>query len=925
MADMRIVENAPHISGPHSFGRPVAQCSLALLKLAILLIYGFATVHSEAQLINPMTGMAGEVVNPGSEIVQIVPFRGRLLLCAQDGKHGFELMAADPESGQVRLLADIEPGPMGSNPGLIVVSGGQAFFTAATSTYGLELWVTQGTTETTRLVRDIDPGPSGGDIYAVTAIGNGVVFRANDSVHGPELWYSDGTFEGTILVHDLMRGPAGSDLVRLRALGDTVYFMAKTDLAGKALWQTQGTRSSTHPAHKEGPRDVETFLFAAGEWILTGAPLENRGRELWGLARNGRRRPWAKDLNPGPSGSITAEGLEWKGLVYFQAVTDAEGAELWVSDGTSEGTTLVKDIVPGPEGSDPYTFTGSGDSIYFTARTPEHGRELWVTDGSPEGTRLVMDLNPGVIEAIPYDLVPFRGGVLFTAHHPAFDEELWRSTEDGQTYLVRDIFPGPDASVPHRKVFYEDKVYFSALDGVHGTELWVTDGSPEGTRLLSDIALPPEPAPESAPWGLTACGARCVFFARDRGNYCSLYGSDSTADGTVPLLPRLTVDPESLSRLVRVGEVCFGAGLGPENQVVLLKTDGTPAGSGTMEIPHMKGKPVEAVQLMAWRNQLLLRCDSTKAGTTLLTFDPSDAQSRVIAHFSGPGIVSEVGAMTTWNGLLFFTADDGIHGAELWRYVEDTGATELVDDLAAGSIPSSPSALTPCNGKLYFLAGSDQEVALYSLDSPLGRPAMLQPEGKTLSAISGLCAGSPGLFFAARDEEHGCELWRIGETGIPEPVRDIYPGPAGSYPAGIVAAGDRVYFAAEDLHLGVELWSSDGTTAGTYMVNDYYSGSGSAAPVHLTPMGDRMAMSMRGRTRNDITTAHEPFLISLVHGGTGSHAEVCPGPAGSFPMEFCAVGDRIFFTADDGLNGRELWVLDPGRERPRLVKDILAP
>ena len=63
----------------------------------------------------------------------------------------------------------------------------------------------------------------------------------------------------------------------------------------------------------------------------------------------------------------------------------------------------------------------------------------------------------------------------------------------------------------------------------------------------------------------------------------------------------------------------------------------------------------------------------------------------------------------------------------------------------------------------------------------------------------------------------------------PQMVLDINPtGP--SNPAGLVAIGATTYFSADDRVHGQELWKSDGTAAGTMLVNDINPGSASSNP-----------------------------------------------------------------------------------------------
>jgi ELWxxDGT repeat protein len=50
--------------------------------------------------------------------------------------------------------------------------------------------------------------------------------------------------------------------------------------------------------------------------------------------------------------------------------------------------------------------------------------------------------------------------------------------------------------------------------------------------------------------------------------------------------------------------------------------------------------------------------------------------------------------------------------------------------------------------------------------------------------------------------------------------KDIHPGPIESNPHLLFSAGDRLYFIARDNRHGYELWQSDGTAIGTAMIMD---------------------------------------------------------------------------------------------------------
>src|SRR5262245_23052228 len=51
-------------------------------------------------------------------------------------------------------------------------------------------------------------------------------------------------------------------------------------------------------------------------------------------------------------------------------------------------------------------------------------------------------------------------------------------------------------------------------------------------------------------------------------------------------------------------------------------------------------------------------------------------------------------------------------------------------------------------------------------------------------------------------------------------------------------------------------------------------------------------------------------------------ADIVPGVASSNPSHFVVVNNRLFFVADDGVHGPELWTSDGTATNTALVKDI---
>src|SRR5204863_7657452 len=119
----------------------------------------------------------------------------------------------------------------------------------------------------------------------------------------------------------------------------------------------------------------------------------------------------------------------------------------------------------------------------------------------------------------PSNLTPTENGtVIFLANDGLHGFELWKSKGSAaETMLVRDINPGPADSMQFNDalpVIYQvnHATLFTASDGIHGMELWSTDGLPQHTAMLQDIA--PGPG-SSAPFSFVEVGTKIFFSAND--------------------------------------------------------------------------------------------------------------------------------------------------------------------------------------------------------------------------------------------------------------------------------------------------------------------------------------------------------------------------------------------------------------------------
>ena len=140
-------------------------------------------------------------------------------------------------------------------------------------------------------------------------------------------------------------------------------------------------------------------------------------------------------------------------------------------------------------------------------------------------------------------------------------------------------------------------------------------------------------------------------------------------------------------------------------------------------------------------------------------------------------------------------------------------------------------------------------------------------------------------------------------------VKDILNGPNGSSPKNFVQMGGYAYFTANDGATGNELWRTDGTLAGTTRVADINTnnmGAASSDPSNLFVVNGFVYF-----IANDGTTGRELFRTDGTT--TKQVADIDKGAGDAFASNkdpwFTVIGGTLFFVADDG-TGRQIWKTD---------------
>lgn len=190
---------------------------------------------------------------------------------------------------------------------------------------------------------------------------------------------------------------------------------------------------------------------------------------------------------------------------FFAATDDTHGEELWVTDGTKSGTHIVADLVPGAGSSSPSYLSRFNDKVVFSAVGSDGtGREPWISDGTPEGTYqladcyAVGDSDPQMFMQVNEKLVVFAAVDDESAEYdPDKGAQYWvwvtDGTKDGTKRISDkvqvDINPKEQTNQDYKYARVGRKVFFRGdnPDGQFGTELCVSDGTTDGTFIVKDI------------------------------------------------------------------------------------------------------------------------------------------------------------------------------------------------------------------------------------------------------------------------------------------------------------------------------------------------------------------------------------------------------------------------------------------------------
>jgi ELWxxDGT repeat protein len=524
-----------------------------------------------------------------------------------------------------------------------------------------------------------------------------------------------------------------------------------------------------------------------------------------------------------------------------------------------------------------------------------------------------------------YTPADLNEGALYYWHVKANDLHANQSSSSeigcfiaGNANFMFDISNATSGSYPSQMIAIDDVLYFTAYGQkseqyLTGSQLFKYDGS-----TVSTIEI--DPSGESDPIYLTEFNNQLYFVATDNnGQDRELWRYNGTGatkidvDGTGSSEPNhLTIYRDSLYFTANV-----------ENGRGLFRYNGMAAAPEQIYF-FTAARNSSPCELAVANDQLYIRtCRGYKKPWQLFKFNGAEEPIRI----DDGNLLNPSSRLTASNNQLYFKAarevkdENGktIKENELYRH-DGTDSAPIKIDICSGTCSSNLSGLTDVNGVLYFSANidNDHELFRYTGTGDIAEKIDINTLGSStpinLTNVNGT------LYFSAAWPSIGREpSYYDGQKAYF--LADIRNGEHGSDSSDFSEMNGIVYFRADDGVNGDELWSFNEPTHTIQMEMDICPGKCSSRPTGLTSVSFQNT-PMLFFSANNVADANGSELWSVGDAGTTQVVDLNTSGGGTIPSRLSAVNDKLYFRANSGFSGTELWESDGTIAGTRMAIDL---
>jgi ELWxxDGT repeat protein len=260
--------------------------------------------------------------------------------------------------------------------------------------------------------------------------------------------------------------------------------------------------------------------------------------------------------------------------------------------------------------------------------------------------------------------------------------------------------------------------------------------------------------------------------------------------------------------------------------------------------------------------------------------------------------------LTSLGDRIVFGADDGVHGGELWSSDGTAAGTMMIRELTTGPEGTNMAWFNRVGRSVYFTAITpDVGLEPWRTNGLSGQLVADLSPGEGWSHVQDFVRAGDHVYFTS-----DANLWR-SDDAWPEADLEVVADPDpefGSLPkGGIASANGRVYFVSSN-------WDPFGPT---FIYPRWSDGetisSLTGPPVEQLPLYQSIPDSFTefgGRTFFVINDVEHGSELRVVNGDKYRlFDDILEGESSSRPRDFTRSKNYLYFTADDGIHGREVW------------------
>jgi ELWxxDGT repeat protein len=623
-----------------------------------------------------------------------------------------------------------------------------------------------------------------------------------------------------------------------------------------------------------------------------------------------------RDINQEAASSNPTSVAELNNILYFGADDGINGEEFYQYDLNTETAQLLANIRPYEAGSSIYGAVAFDNRIFFSARDGSGiDPYMYVHDPSDNSTQRLIDSQGSNVRE-PSNLFEFNGQLFFAADFSNIDFELGRYDPVTNTVDILMDINANGSSYPNFFTEIDGELWFSANDGISDSRLWKYDPV---TENIENIIYTSVSGSYPSMNFLYHFDEKIFFqdFIQGQGNELSIY---DIATNTLLDFPEISPGAGSSSPYGFTdlnGKLYFPARTNSDGREMRVYDPNTNEVTLLADInPGGNGNPGDIFIL---NNKLYFTANINETDRYLFSYDPVNENLVQEATLDNNGAPNYLSPLIVADGSIFLSGMKPEYGTELFRFTPANSTISLAADINLTTIGSDPYQFTSYNGKLYFGAdeiNSGREIWVY--DPTTGNVDILSDSPGSLNPYD-FTELDGKLYFSGIDPNEGYGLLYYDDaTGEISPTSYITPSMIGHI-TDIIAYNSKLYFKADDPTLGREVHVYDPTLDEITILEDIFPGEESSNPEKFFVFENELYFQA-----NDGILGMELWKYNAMTGVVAMAADIFPGEDGSNPEWFVSYAGELYFSAYVDGPSYDIYSYNPSTEVVTQRTDVIG-